>query len=141
MNFEPFCGYSNHVHAGAFHFVEEGEAEEYHDEADDHAGANLPKVNGALPHEGEAEGFDDEDHGVQGENPAEVLGNRTERIGDATGIHPELHEEPEHDLQVAEAGGESGDEATDAKAEGGHLEEQDGQDDDAPAHFDAGALG
>jgi hypothetical protein len=61
--FCDFCG-SNHIDAGAFHFVEESEAEEDEDEADNHAGADLPKVNSPLPHEGETEGFNDEDHGV-----------------------------------------------------------------------------
>lgn len=103
-----FSGQSNHIDAGALHFIEEGETEKDDDHTYDHAGTDLPQVNSPLPHEGEAEGFDDEDHGIQGEKPSQILGNGTERISHAAGIHPELHKKAEHDLQVPEAGGKAG---------------------------------
>ena len=134
MVFKPLRQ-SNHVHAGAFHFVEQGEAEKYDDDAYHHAGTDLPEVDGSLFHEGKAEGFDDENHGVQGKQPSKVLRHRTERIGHATGIHPKLHKEAEHDLQVAEARRESGNQASNAQAEGGHLQDQDRQYDNAPTYF------
>ena len=102
-----FSGQSNHIDAGALHFIEEGETEKDDDYAYHHAGADLPKVDGALPHEGKAEGFDYEHHGIQGEKPSQILGNGAERISHAAGIHPELHKKAEHDLQVPEAGGET----------------------------------
>jgi hypothetical protein len=51
-----------------------------------------------------------------------------------------LHKEAEHDLQVAEARGKAGNQASNAKAKRGHLQDQDRQHNDAPAHFDTGAL-
>ena len=74
---------SNHVHAGAFHFVEQGEAEKDDYDAYHHAGTDLPEVDGSLAHKCKAEGFDDENHGVQGKQPSKVLRHRTERIGHA----------------------------------------------------------
>ena len=140
MNFLLFTGQSDHIDAGALHFVEEGETEKDNDDAYHHTGADLPKVDCALPHESEAKGFDDKNHRVQGEQPTQILGNGAERISHATGIHPELHEEAEHDLQVAETRRESGNQASNAKPEGSHLQDQDRQHDNAPTDFDAGTL-
>ena len=135
-----FCSQSNHIDAGALHFIKEGETKKDDYKAYHHAGTDLPEVNRALPHEGEAKGLCDENHGIQGEKPSQVLGNGAERISHATGIHPELHEEAEHDLQVAETRGKAGNQASNAQAEGGHLQDQDRQHDNAPAHFNAGSL-
>lgn len=112
---------SYHIDTGALHFIEERQPKKDNDYTYQHTNTDLPEKYGALAHEGEPEGFDDEDHGVQGEKPAEVLRDRTQRIGDATGIHPELHEKAKHDLQVTKSGGEARDEATDPKAERRHL--------------------
>ena len=130
----------DHIDAGAFHFIKEGEAKKDNNDAYHHAGADLPEVNRALPHKGEAEGFDYEHHGIQGEKPSQILGNGAERISHAAGIHPELHEKAEHDLQVPEARGEARYQTSDAKAKRGHLQDQDRQHNDAPAHFNASAL-
>ena len=140
LNFVLFSGQLNHIHAGALHFIKEGEAKKHDDYAYHHTGADLPEVDCSLSHEGETEGFDDENHGIQGEKPSKVLRHRTERIGHATGIHPELHEEAEHDLQVAETRRESGNQASNAQAEGGHLQDQDRQYDNAPTHFNTSSL-
>ena len=140
MNFLLFTGQSDHIDAGALHFVEEGETEKDNDDAYHHTGADLPKVDCALPHESEAKGFDDKNHRVQGEQPTQILGNGAERISHATGIHPELHKKAEHDLQVPEARGKAGYQTADAETEGGHLQDQDRQHNDAPAHFNASAL-
>ena len=61
---EFFCDQSNHIDAGALHFIKEGEAEKHDDYAYHHTDTDLPEVNGSLSHEGETEGFDDENHGV-----------------------------------------------------------------------------
>lgn len=135
-----FLATSNHIHAGALHFIEQGEAEKDDDDTYRHTDTDLPEVDGSLSHEGETEGLNDEDHGVKGKNPAQVLGHRTERIGDATGIHPELHEEAEHDLQVTEARRKSRNQASNAQTEGCHLQDQDRQYDNAPTHFYTSAL-
>ncbi len=135
-----FCGQSNHIHAGALHFIEEGEAKKDDDYAYRHAGADLPEIDGALAHEREAKGFDDEDHGIQGEKPSQILRNGAERVSHAAGIHPELHEEAEHDLQVPEARGKAGYQTADAEPKRGHLQDQDRQYNDTPSHFNASAL-
>lgn len=140
MNFVLFSGQSDQIDASAFHFVEEGKTEKDNDDAYHHAGADLPKVNSPLPHEGEAKGLYDENHGIQGEKPAQILRNGAERVGHATGIHPELHEKAEHDLQVPEAGGKAGYQTADAEPERGHLQDQDRQHNDAPAHFNTCTL-
>ena len=135
-----FSGQSNHIDAGALHFIKEGEAKKDDNYAYNHTDTDLPEVNCSLSHEGETEGFNDKNHGVQGEQPTQILGNGAERIGHATGIHPELHEEAEHDLQVAETRRESGNQASNAQAEGGHLQDQDRQYDNAPTHFNTSSL-
>ena len=121
MNFVLFCDQSNHIDAGALHFIKEGEAKKHDDYAYHHTDTDLPEVNCSLSHEGETEGFDDENHGIQGEKPSKVLRHRTERIGHATGIHPELHEEAEHDLKVTESGGEARNQTSHAQTQRRHL--------------------
>ena len=68
---------SNHIDAGAFHFVEQSKAEKDNNYAYHHTDTDLPEVDGSLPHEGKAEGFDDKNHGIQGKQPSKVLRHRT----------------------------------------------------------------
>ena len=77
LNFVLFCGQSNHIHAGALHFIKESETKKDDDYAYHHADTDLPEVNCSLSHEGETESFDDKDHGIQGKKPAKILGHRT----------------------------------------------------------------
>jgi len=77
VNFVLFYGQSYHIHAGALHFIEESETKKDDDYAYYHTDTDLPEVNCSLSHEGETEGFDDENHGIQGEKPSKILRHRT----------------------------------------------------------------
>jgi len=128
------------IHTGPLRFIKHDQTYNHRGDAHKKADYDLPEIDRALAHESEAEGLDDEYHGVESIDPTPVLRNHTQRVNHAAGVHPELHKEAEHDLEIAEACGDGGHHASDAEAQGGHLQQQHRQDDNAPSDGNVGTL-
>ena len=125
---------SDGVHEGFLDAVEgddtEGEEDNHEDETVDEP---APTDEHAGVEESVLEGLDDGGDGIQAHqlmngdaHEEHALGLR-EGIDDRRGVHPQLHDEGEEDLQVAVLGGPGGDEDAKAQGQAGHHEQQHGE--------------
>ena len=96
-------------------------------------GEPAPADEGSGTKETVLESLDDGGHGVEEHNGVEIHSchylafHLGEGIDDRRGVHPQLHDEGEEDLQVAVLGGPGGDEDAKAQGQAGHHEQQHGE--------------
>ena len=125
---------SHGVHEGLLDLVEDDDAEGEEDEHEDEAvGEPAPTDEVAGTEEAVLEGLDDAGDGIERHDGVEVDAGHdlvlhlAEGIDDRGGVHPELHDEGEEDLEVAVLGGHGADEDAEAQRQAGHHQHQHGE--------------
>ena len=119
------------IHKILLHLVEDKDAEnQYQAHEDEAVGEPAPAYELAGTEEAVFEGFQHGGDGVEAHQGVDIdafphqARGLAEGIDDRGGIHPELHQEREEDLQVAILGGERGDNHAEAERKAGNHHDQ-----------------